>query len=197
MALQWLDPDRRARLIELASAHPHHELKVELAGTLGDPAGYDQLISLCKEPNLGGIAQERLTMLGAADRIPTECSAPDFQAMLAMAEWLSSPMEYGRVPSKVSVRARRTMFWPPTQDIREMFLIEYVYPDSTPSIEVGCVGSTTFAFLTDELMNRLDDEMFALHCIFELREEWDVSNEEAIRAVIRRGKALIAEHNAD
>jgi hypothetical protein len=117
--------------------------------------------------------------------------------MLAMAEWLSSPMEYGRLPSKVSVRARRTMFWPPTNDTREMFLIEYVYPDATPPIGVGCVGSSTFAFLTDELMNRTDDEMFALHCIFELREEWDVSNEEAIRAVIRRGKALIAEHNAD
>jgi hypothetical protein len=200
IALQWLDPDRRIRLIELASAHPHHEVKVELAGTLaalGDPAGYDLLIALCKEPSLAGIALERLSALGAADRIPTACSAPDFQAMLEMADWLSSPMEYGRLPSKVSVRARRTMFWPPTQDIREMFLIEYVYPDSTPPIGVGCVGSRTLAFLGDELMNRPDDELFALYCISEFREEWDDSNEEAIQAVIRRGKAMIAEHNAD
>jgi hypothetical protein len=93
------------------------------------------------------------------------------------------------------VRARSTLFWPPTQDILEVFLIEYVYPDSTPSIGVGFVGSTTFSFLADELMNRSDDELFALYCIFELRDEWDVSSEEAIQGVIRRGRAIIAAHN--
>jgi hypothetical protein len=199
IAIQWLGADLRAPLIELAAAHPHPEVKVELAGSLaalGDPRGFEDLIVLCREPSLAGIAQDRLTKLGAADQIPVECSEPDFQAMIAMAEWLSSPMEYGRLPSKVSVRARRTMFWPPTQDVREMFLIEYVYPDSTPPVGVGCVGSSTFSFLSEELMNRSDDEMFALHCIFETRDGWSVDNEEEIQDVIRRGKEWIAECNS-
>ena len=44
-----------------------------------------------------------------------------------MCLWLSDPCEFGKNPDYAEIIDKRTLFWPPTKDTQEMFVIRYTY----------------------------------------------------------------------
>jgi len=100
---------------------------------------------------------------------------PEPIATRDMIAWLSSGFEFGKPPSSISLWDRRVIPWPPTDDVRELFLFRYEYPPAAAGDEVrrgvGLVGgSTTFSMFgkgAPSVDGTVEDAL-AAHCVLEL-----------------------------
>lgn len=71
------------------------------------------------------------------------------------------------------------MNWPPTQDTRPLWLIKYTYaadpndPEDYPESGIGLVGSETGVLFDETTLEHTPEEVYALHCCWELQQQGD------------------------
>ena len=198
-ALPFIAQEIRQGLLAIALTHPDVSIQMEAAwaqAKSGDEAGLAALVRYAGDPFFGQTAQSYLEELGHADKIPHEAQQPDFQALSAMAAWLAHPMEYGRPPKALEIFDSRVLYWPPTDDERGLWLIKYTYEDKEtgePDSGVGMVGSVTFALFGEATCDLTPEELYGLHCCWELKNNGDPrapkkrSPKAGIRILVKHG----------
>lgn len=176
-AIPFLGAGVRDRLLAAAREHPAVNVRLEAAWAqvvLGDESGVHLLAAWARDPRTSRRAVAYLEELGRADEIPIEAREPDFAAMAELCEWLAHPNEYGRPPDAVWVTDRRRIQWPPTRDERDVWLVRYAYGEGEGRTEgVGMVGSMTFALFDEGTAALAAEDVYALHCCWELAMNHD------------------------
>lgn len=166
--------DRREAEALAPLTDDHADVAVQMEGAwarakLGDAAGVARLSQLSSHPSYASRAQAYLTELDRRDAIALEADDPDFRAMAEMAEWLAQPAEFGRAPDELEQIDSREIFWPPTDDTRQVWLFRYRYDDGDePAEGRGMVGSVTFALVGESTADETPEDIYALHCCWEL-----------------------------
>ncbi len=161
-SIPFLSPERRGKVLELADRHPDRAVQLEAAwaaAACGEARGYQTLQAACADPRYASSAMEYLRELGAEDRIPLHTGSEDFQAIAEMCDWLSHPMEFGRAPADIRQVDTRELFWPPTNDRRQLWVFRYEYPprdgEKDPDVGYRMDGSVAL-----RLVRRIDSEPF-------------------------------------
>jgi hypothetical protein len=173
-AIPFIDAGSRALLLSLAARHPDDSVQLEsfwAAAKLGDESGVQALAQASLDPRRGTTPLRYLEELGRLDAAPRETKSDEFMALSEMAEWLAHPNEMGRAPDRIRVLDTREMFWPPTNDRRRLWLIAYSYDDGEAG--VGMVGSVTFALFGDANPDASPEDIYGLHCAWELEMNHD------------------------
>jgi hypothetical protein len=91
------------------------------------------------------------------------------------------------------------MFWPPTNDWRHLWLFKYRYQstseDEAGSEGIGMTGSITFSLIDEANVDMPPEDIYALHCCWELEANEDprAPSERSIEA----GRALIESAQQD
>lgn len=178
-ALPFVTVTARTKLLETALAHPDASVRMEAAwaqAKSGDEAGLIRLAELCLDPCFSFTAQQYFEELGRADQIPVQAQEPNFRAVAELANWLAHPMEFGRPPDVIKLFDTRELRWPPTRDKRQLWLVEYSYINKEtgePDRGVGLVGSTTFALFGETTTDLPPEDIYGLHCCWELKNNGD------------------------
>jgi hypothetical protein len=179
-SLSFLSNPGRDQLLALAMDHPLAEVQMEAAWAtvrLGSASGLKLLERFCLDVNHSKTAQAYLEELGREDVIPETALNPDFQAMAEIAHWLAHPVELGQAPESVTLYDTRELFWPPTNDRRRLWLIQYRYKSDEPGkpddVGIGIVGSITFALPDAMTADQPPEDIYALYCCWELRMNRD------------------------
>lgn len=180
-ALPFIDHADRDGLLEIGSKHADGGVRIEASwamAKLGRQTGFDAIAQACLDPNRATQAMHYLEELGREDLVPSPAREPDFVAMAAMCNWLSHPNEFGEPPNAIELFDKRTIYWPPTGDTREMRIFKYRYEpngDWREEIDegVGLVGSITFALFGDTDPSMDPKDIYGRHCCWELRMEED------------------------
>ncbi len=190
-SLPFLSPSRRSALFALARKHKDAEVRIEAAwatAKMGDATGLDYLVQQCLDRNTSVQACDYLSELGKRKLIPKPARDPDFAALSEMCHWLRHPNEYGEPPDRIELLDKRTLYWPPTRDTRELRLFSFVYDKrgdrDERTVGVGMVGSMTWAFFDLTKPTMKPQDIYGLHCCFELE-----ANEDPRAPKKRSGKA--------
>lgn len=164
---------------------------------LGRREGDEFLIRAAADPHRSDLACRYLTELGKASIIPAVTNDPDFAAMAKMSQWLQHPCELGEVPVSLELFDKRVLYWPPTEDYRPVWLFKYVHVPqddrSKRAVGVGMVGSITFALFSENSADLTPEDIYALHCCWELMQE---EHEEAPeQRTVENGRRILRKHN--
>ncbi|MBN1342869.1 MAG: hypothetical protein JXQ73_09335 [Phycisphaerae bacterium] len=199
-AIPYLPETSRTELGELGRSHPDVGVRMQAAwadAKIGDPDGIRQLVQWCLDLNHSSEACDLLRELGREDDIPDESLEPGFQAKAEMCSWLAHPNEFGRPPDEVALYDKRELFWPPTNDIRSLWLFKYTYnpadADEEPDTGIGMVGSVTFALFGESTADLSPEDVYGLHCCWELEANRDSRAPEKRSA--QEGRRILAERN--
>jgi hypothetical protein len=111
--------------------------------------------------------------LGSQPAPVKEEERPLLEAMAEMSQWLEHPMELGQAPDHLEIYDHRRLFWPPTNDERDVWLFRYRYEGNPPEEGVGMVGSVTFALFGEAMSALPPEDIYALHCVWELQQKGD------------------------
>ena len=170
----------RDPLLALAMDHPSGDVQMEgarAAARLGSEAGVRFLSRMCLELDRSLKARLSLQELGRLDAVPPRASEPDFEAMAKLVDWLSHPLEFGRPPDAIALFDTRELRWPPTADVRRLWLFRFRYgpeaPEPPDAEGVGLVGSITFALRGETSPAMTPEDVYALHCCWELSVDDD------------------------
>lgn len=174
-ALPFIDAKARNSLAALAMDHPNTDVQMEAAWASayrGGTAGLTLLARMCEDPNYSLAAQQYLEELGQTERIPSAALEPDFHALAQMCQWLRHPNEYGEPPTHIELFDTRELDWPPTDDRRRVWLFKYTYPGLAAAgpdiVGVGMVGSITFALFDETNPDMSPEDVYGVHCCWEL-----------------------------
>lgn len=195
VAIPFLDDTlERGKLLDLANEHPFIEVSLESAwagSKLGYNSSINKLVDFASDYHYAHKAVEYLNELGLDDLIPDITHEGEFNALSEMSDWLRHPNEFGAYPDEAEVIDSRVLFWPPTGDQREMFVVKYKFEfwnaDGTSEYGLGLVGSETFSLFEIGSINKTPNEIYAIHCAWEL----DLDNYEDSDV----GFAILREHN--
>jgi hypothetical protein len=195
-AIPFLRTPTRQHLLELARTHRDLPIRLEghwAAARLGDESGVAALADAARDPRLGARPLTYLEELGRLDAAPAETQTDEHLAMVEMADWLSYPTEFGAFPDAMRIYDTRELFWPPTNDRRRLWLIEYTYEKSAERSEeavgIGLVGSITFALFGSVERNASPEDVYGLHCAWELQTNDDPRAPKTLSA--EAGRALL------
>lgn len=198
-ALPFIDQLSRERLLQVANGHPDPSARMEAAwaqAKSGDLAGLARLSDLCVDQRYSYTAQRYLEELGHSERIPDEVRRPEFQAVATMSNWLAYPNEFGRPPDSIELLDTRELFWPPTNDRRRLSLVKYSYNDDEggePDRGVGMVGSVTFALFGEATADLSPEDIYGLHCCWELEVNGD--SRAPKKRTAEAGRRILGRHN--
>ncbi|MEW4564731.1 HEAT repeat domain-containing protein [Bremerella sp. JC770] len=175
-ALPFISNPARDQLLTLAMEHPDTGVQIEAAwaaGKLGREEGLSALAQFCLDVNQSETAQRYLEELERGDLIPTEAQDDSFRAKAEFSSWLAHPNELGKAPDSLEIVDHRELDWPPEREPRPMWLIRYVLRDDTgledDSIDCGLVGSLTWCFFTYKMDQRPPEDVYAIHCYWEMQ----------------------------
>lgn len=176
-ALPFLVPEARSRLMALALDHSCSRVQLEAAWAstrLGSKSGVKMLKRACLDPRQAGVARAYLEELGKGEEIPAEAFEPDLLAQAEMCSWLSHPHEFGDSPEEIEIVDTRRMTWAPTGDERQVWLLRFKFSeeyaeDGRPTEGLGMVGSITYALHGEAALDRRPEDVYALHCCWELQ----------------------------
>ncbi len=195
-ALPFISDPPRSELLALAMDHSDVGVQMEAAWAsahLGSESGIKFLARLCLDRDLAITARTYLQELKRPDAIPDAANDPGFVALAEMCAWLSHPQEFGLPPDEIELYDTQEMFWPPTNDWRPLWLFKYRYhaagDDDSESEGVGMTGSITFSLIDEVSVQMPAEDVYALHCCWELEANEDprAPAERSIEA----GRALI------
>jgi hypothetical protein len=205
-SLPFLEGAARQELLALSLDHASPDVQMEGAwasAKLGSSAGVNILARLCRDPVHSKRACHYLRELDLPEAIPGEVLDPVFVAQAELVAWLAHPDEFGRAPDEISLLDTRELYWPPTRDRRQVWLFRYVYETDVTPVDtshgryeqgVGMVGSITFSLLGETNPAMKPEEIYALHCCWELEYKGDARAPRMRDIAI--GKALLAQHQA-
>lgn len=203
-SLPFIHGGQRAELLALSLDHTSPMVQMEGAwasAKLGSAAGINMLARLCRVPEHSKQACLYLRELELEEAIPREVLEPVFQAQAELVAWLAHPDEFGRAPDEIHLLDTRELYWPPTRDRRPVWLFAYHYEVDEESSElehnhyqngVGMVGSITFSLLGETHPQMSPEDIYALHCCWELEYRGSPLAPQA--RDIQAGKALLAAH---
>lgn len=190
-------PDREG-LLALAMDHPSLSVQMEGAlasARLGSESALKFLARTCLDPSHSVSAIGHLARLGREELVPAQALEADFQAVAELASWLGDPAEYGQPPDALEIVDTRTMYWPPTADERRLWVVRYRYdpkpPDDPGESGVGLVGSITFSLPGQTAADMPPEDVYALHCCWELQVNKDPRAPDSIS--IEAGRTLLRE----
>jgi hypothetical protein len=179
-ALAFLEPKNREALLALAMDHPDVKVQMRAAwavGKLGNESGVKFLSRQCLDPRYSQAAWSYLEDLQRQEMIPIEAQRLDFRAKAEMCNWLSHPEEFGRPPDEIELFASRELNWPPNNDHRRLWLFKYTYQSTAPekltAVGVGMVGSITFSLPNETTPEMSPEDIYGLHCCWELQQKRD------------------------
>lgn len=179
-AIPFLRTPARQRLIELAWEHADYAVRLEgywAAAKLGDDRGVSALAEAAGDARKGSRAVALLEELGRLEAAPAVTPTAEYAALTELAEWLAYPTEFGAFPDALRVYDTRELFWPPTNDRRRLWLIEYTYEPSedreTRDVGIGMVGSITFALFGETTAEMSPEDLYGIHCAWELETNGD------------------------
>lgn len=200
VSLPFVSNPERDQLLALAMDHREPEIQMEAAwasARLGSEGGVTMLARLAADANYSSVACEYLRELGRQDAIPREAQQPDFMAQAEMCQWLAHPQEFGSPPDAIELVDHRVLFWPPTDDRRPVWLWKYRYQpweeDEEEQVGIGMVGSVTFALFGESTADLSAEDVYALHCCWELQCNEDPRAPE--ERTVEAGRKLLAEQN--
>jgi hypothetical protein len=205
-SLPFLHGAKRAELLALSLDHASAAVQMEGAwasAKLGSAAGVNILNRLCRDPEHSKQACQYLRELELEEAIPREVLQPSFQAQSELVAWLAHPDEFGRQPDEVKLLDARELYWPPTRDRRHVWLFAYHYEvddgelDAEPNQYqdgVGMVGSITFSLLGETHPGMTPEDIYALHCCWELEYQGNPLAPQF--RDIHAGRALLAAHQS-
>jgi len=198
-AAPFLSPPAAERLLALGREHPDMHVRIEAAWAsahTGREQGFAELQQACADPRYAAVAMHYLEELDASHRIPLVSRTEDFRAMAEMCQWLAHPSEFGRVPDRIEQVDSRELHWPPTNDVRRVWLFRYRYPGdegAEPDEGLGMVGSVTFALFGETTADKTPEDAYALHCAWELEMNQDPRAPE--KRTVAAGRRILAEYN--
>lgn len=179
-AIPFLRTPARQRLLDLAARHPDASVRLEsywASAKLGDAHGIASLADAARDPRHGLAALRLLEELDHLEAAPPETQTEDHLALATMADWLSYPTEFGRFPDALRIYDTRELDWPPTNDRRRLWLIEYTFEPSEDRTErdvgLGMVGSVTFALFGEVTAGMSAEDAYGVHCAWELEANGD------------------------
>ncbi len=179
-ALPFVSEPPRGPLLALGLDHPSKRVQLESAwasARIGSRAGIEFLSRACLDVTVSATAVAYLEELLELNAIPARAKDPAFMAVADLCRWLSHPMEYGRPPDGAELLDTRTLFWPPVNEPRRLWLVKYRYegelPDGRDDVGVGLVGSITFVLFGETEPDMPPEDVYALHCCWELEVEYD------------------------
>lgn len=179
-SLPFLFSPERDSLMALAMEHVDSAVQLESAwasARLGGEGGVKLLARFAQDLPHAATAIEYLHELGRDDAIPESSREPDFQALAEMCQWLAHPNEFGEPPIELTLFDTRELFWPPTNDRRQVWLFRYRYPENEAGEAaeegLGMVGSVTFSLLDEVTAAHSPEDAYALHCCWELEYQED------------------------
>ena len=174
-ALPFIEAKPRTALAALAMDHPETRVQMEAAWASayrGGTAGLTFLARMCEDPRHSLNARRYLEELGKADRVPATAREPNFEAMAQMCNWLAHPQEFGEPPTDIELYDTRELNWPPTNDHRRVWLFKYTYAgrneDGTDEVGLGMFGSITFALFGETTADMSAEDVYGVHCCWEL-----------------------------
>lgn len=193
----FIDPKLRAEVLPLALQHP--DLAVRMEGAWADVrnGGTEGLILLqkaCLELHQSDRAQGYLKELQHEKDIPKEALEPAFAAQATMSRWLQHPNELGEAPQTIEIYDHRKLYWPPTDDQREIWLIKFTYQfkdDAAPKTGYGCVGSMTWSSFEEYTSPPKPEELYLHHCTLEMERD-EKHDEKAAKAEDAKARVLNA-----
>ncbi len=200
VALVFIREPARSELLQLAIDNLDPRVSVEaawVAAKIGQERGIMLLARFARDVNVSAKACHYLEELHRADAIPPEARDPDFEAMAAMVHWLSHPREFGKPPDAIELYDTREIFWPPTEDRRQVWLFKYRYLPGgrrkKEDVNLGMVGGVTMSLFGESLPTADPVDAYALHCCWELqvRENPRAPKERTVEL----GRKILAEHN--
>lgn len=187
------------RLLAKAEQYPDFKVQIEVAwarAKCGAEAGVERLAEIALDPRYASSAIQYLDELGLSHRIPSEASSDEFRVLAEMSEWLSHPSEVGRAPDVLEIYDHRELFWPPQEDRLPLWLVKFRYEpaDGEEAEEgVGLVGSTTFVLFGATNASMPPEDIYALHCCYELH--WGGDPRQPEERTAAEGRKLLAAHN--
>jgi len=201
-ALPFLDSKYRARLLLAGRKHPDDDVKIEsawAAAKTGDTTGIQDLKKWAVDVNYSIVACQYLKELGHENKIPKKALDEDFKAMAEMSNWLSHPCEFGKPPDQIIQYDSRILYWPPTGDKRKVWLFKYTYEPTEEGEErdigISMVGSVTFAIFGESTENLTPEEVYGLHCAWELERNNDPRVPKKISP--KAGLEILRQYNKD
>lgn len=192
----FVDAKHRGELVALALKHPDKSVRLEGAWSdvkTGGTQGLAFLKQACLEVHQSRRAQNYLEELNQKDAIPKDALEPAFVAQSEISNWLQHPNELGEEPLSIEVYDHKTLFWPPTEDKREIWLLKFTHKaedDSKPETHYGCTGSMTWSSFEEYASPPKPEELYLHHCTLEL--ERHQKTEKAAKQDAARMKALDA-----
>ncbi len=188
-AIPFLTRPERAELLDLIINHEDQLVVVDgaaAAARLGRDDGFEKLSQLCEDASVSYFACQHLRDLGREELIPEIAKNPHFQAVSELCAWLTLPDAYGEIPDEVEIFDHRVAHWPPTNDTRPLWLIKYTYAadpndaEDYPEVGIGLVGSETGVLFDETTPAHSPEEIYALHCCWELQQQGDDRAPEAL-----------------
>lgn len=207
-ALPFIKHPMRGELLALALDHPCQDVQMEGAwasAKLGSAAGVNFLARMCLDPVRSKQSCGYLRELDLEEAIPRQAQDPTFMAQAELVAWLAHPQEFGEPPDEIALYDTRELYWPPTKDRRRLWLFRYRYDvpledhvaatgHAGRDTGVGLVGSVTFSLLGETHPEMPPEDLYALHCCWELENQGDpcAPGERTVEA----GRRLLAQHQA-
>ena len=113
--------------------------------------------------------------------------------MADLCDWLAHPQEFGRPPDEIEQYDTRELFWPPTNDVRQVWLFRYRYLAETEGESDDCglgfYGGITFSLFSETTHDMAPEDAYALHCCWELEVKEDLRAPE--ERTIQAGRAIL------
>ncbi|MFO0218907.1 MAG: tetratricopeptide repeat protein [Planctomycetota bacterium] len=191
VALAFVSEEIRSQLLPLALRYPDPYVQLEAgwaAGRQGDEQGLRMLAGYCRDLEYSERAQRYLEELGRGELIPDEAKAPDFRARALFSDWLQHPNELGEAPDEVEVVDSRELKWPLEEKPGTFWLVRYLKRDSSglEPDDVGCglVGSVTWCFFDPQMLRRPPEDVYAIHCAWEMEQQELIRLQEPGAAVL-------------
>lgn len=177
-ALALVTFDGRNELLELARNHLDSLVQMEAAWVavkLGREWGLSSLVKSCEDPGQSAKAQSYLEELGKGGLIPAKTKEPKFLAQAEFANWLAHPNELGQAPDEMEVVDHRQLKWPTEEVAKDFTIVRYRLRNQSglkaDDVDCGLVGSMTWCFFSYEMNQRPPEDIYAIHCFWEMTHE--------------------------
>ncbi len=180
ITLAYVSPEIRAELLGEALKHPDVDVQLEAAWAdlmHGGARGLKRLQQACLDPNYAETAKQYLEELGREGEIPPAALDPDYSAKAAMIEWLKYPNELGAPPATIEIYDSRELYWPPTEDRRQVWLFKFTYrwdESEAFSTGYGMYGSMTWSSFEEYETPPTAENLYAHHCALEIYHTEDL-----------------------
>lgn len=123
-----------------------------------------------------------------------------------MSDWLAHPNEFGRVPDELEILDHRKLRWPPEGAKKPFWVIRYRFRGSKggrskggDADDTGCglVGSITFCLFSMNLVSRLPEDVYGVHCCWELEQQELLSEDDLDAESASKHAALLRQWRGD